>query len=360
MQGSEKTSEKVGRTDGRILECKRNRSYLWKSSRKMGLYTQYDRIGALLTGASAITSVYGILKPLGMNVTISLMVAFATFFTWFDSFCVIRLFIASGIRKLISFNLVLIGLCVWIHSENYYSLVLICTATIILVSMATNKRLLYSEGYKYSDVVQHGLIADLENESGEAWQTWGKVSCRTVYGNAGLQIDDEVLDMYAKPVFFMAYFKSKGNLSRLKNELAFKESVIAEYEETFDKMNQSIEGMQDDLRVYQMAEHREKVETESREKLMLSNEKLIKENELLRAANEELMHSESRVEFVHDCDDMRYLLMTNDERQQELFERRYKDEKSISYMQIATALDLAKSTIEGRYKSFKKNKEAKQ
>jgi len=79
------------------------------------------------------------------------------------------------------------------------------TAFIILICILMNKRWLMSYNLLHSESTISALLKAPSNAGVIAWEEPGKRETRTVLSDLGLPFDDDVLQMFAKPIFLVGY-----------------------------------------------------------------------------------------------------------------------------------------------------------
>ena len=224
-------------------------------------------------------------------------------------------------------------------------------AMTVLYIAFLNKRVMLSENYKYSKEIQHARIADPENESGEAWQHWGKVSCRTLYGQIGYDPAkneiDMVVDKYAKPVFYLVFMKCKAIFKNNDDLVRKQNEKISDQESTIDNLQKKVESLYNDS--IELDEYRTECKV-LRERV----KQLEEENKKVNAANEYMANNPELIVEVTkqvQSDVEPYLLMNEQERAFELFRRGYRN------VDVEKATGKSKSTVSGWRKKFEETLE---
>lgn len=324
-KASEMLSDASGRLDHSLAYNMDMRQWIWKSNqkcRKMGLFTHRDRVEALICLVSVLLSVWVSLHgDVDEMIKASIYLLAAGCVIGLDPMHALGLYLAAVTRYMILISDLMVIAALWVDHDEYRILTCVVCGFTIFYAIFLNKRVMRSENWMYSEAIQHALIADPENQSGEAWRIWGKVQCRSLYGQMGYPVDDEIIEGYAKPVFYLTYLKSKGNLAKLHQMIAQKEYDLEQCQTELEEGKQTIEHLLNKLGEYanidQVLKRYEEVYKELR-----------KENDQLRATNEELIRTmdepETVIEVVKEADD-RFLFMTEKERVFELFRRGYKN-----------------------------------
>lgn len=351
---SEVLSDESGRLDKRVLKNTDLRQWVWKSNqkcRKMGLYTRRDRIEAGICMLSVLLSV-AISLTRGMDgmVKATIYMMAAGFLIGFDPLNALGLYLATVTRYLILMSDIMVIVALWLDNDEYRMLTVVVCGITILYMIFLNRKVMRSENWTYSEAIQHALVADPENQSGEAWSRWGKVQCRSLFGQLGYPIDDEIIDGYAKPIFYLTFLKTKGNVWRLEQTIAQNRQDMENLKSQYAEAKATIEHLSEVVDELKRKEDMLKFYEDSYKKM----NKLAKENELLRAVNEELLGEMDEpgevIEVVQSPDD-RYLFMTEQERVFELFKRGYKN------VDITKLTGVKRSTVSDWRKKFEEKME---
>lgn len=343
FEQTRKTAEKWGKTGF-------DSGWTWRSNtflRRKGLFTATDRIQAGLCVLFVLLCVAVSLQTkLDPMVNASIYMLTAGMLIGFDPIGAFSVYLAKVTRYMILFVVLLVVSSLWIDNDNFRVLTMFTFLAVVIYTVFFNKRVLKSENWQYSKDIQHALNADPENESGEAWKYWGKVACRTLYGELGYSVDDSVVDSFAKPVFFLTYLKAKKNVRDMESEIEFLKSQKKEMQSTMNRMNEVMGGMQSDIETYKTLEFGDKVRDSKLDRLEKEIEELKAKNAMLMETNEYLISNpEQVVETIVKADD-RYLFMTDEERVNELFSRGYRN-KDIEKM-----FGKAPSTVSGWRKKY--------
>lgn len=356
-----------GRVDGIVARTEARGSWKWRNGTALGLYTRFDRIGFAFTVLSSLSSILGVLEHYGWEYNTTSIILTVISFILFDITRIARLFLSFVVRIMISVNLSLALSCIWIANEDYYMLVSVVAIVSTLAAVVSNKTLLRSENWKYSEAVQYAMTMDEDNEADRAWTSWGMRECRSLYGNIGYDPDNEVIDAYAKPVFFYTWYSMKDkyvareerynsewvermNLQQENEELKIK---IADFEQNELERRQAA-AEEDDMYIFNQLRERLNEAEKRISEMEGRDQELTVRNEQLLAVNEELMKD---LEESESKKDDRYLFMNQDDRINELLRLYDEGDKRLSYQKIADLVGVkSKTTIEKRYQKYKEQK----
>lgn len=354
---SEVLSDESGRLDKRVLKNTDLRQWVWKSNkkcRKMGLYTRRDRIEAGICLLSVLLSVaISLTKGMDGMVKATIYMMAAGFLIGFDPLNALGLYLATVTRYLILMSDIMAIVALWLDNDEYRILTVVVCGITILYMIFLNKRVMRSENWTYSEAIQHALVADPENQSGEAWSRWGKVQCRSLFGQLGYPIDDEIIDGYAKPIFYLTFLKAKGNVWKMEQDMAQCRQDMDVLEAQYEESRETIASLSNQIEELKQKEDILSFYEENYKKM----NKVARENELLRAVNEELVERMNEpdevIEVVQNQDD-RYLFMSEQERVFELFKRGYKN------VDITKLTGVKRSTVSDWRKKFEEKMENEQ
>lgn len=280
--------------------------------------------------------------------TVGLMVGF-------DPLGAFSMYLATITRYMVMTSDFIVVLAIWIEKTEFRVVAGVVVAFTVFYIILCNKTMLRSENWTYSECIQHALIADPENETGESWKHWGKRECRSLYGQIGLPVDDATLESMARPVFYLVYLKTKR---RFKDSDTETSKAVEQMTQQVMEMESTIHGLQEennDLR-YQVDKCESKLSDTRAGKYMVQSleDELQKANEKIRQleeANEYLYENPEQVVDVITKPNMDYLFMTEEQRIFECFNLGMKNKD------IEKAFGKAKSTISDMKKRWLKSME---
>ena len=339
----EKVSQNLSHRSGQMDKIPdyrlKNDSWTWKRTGFYGENSSFNAITAI-TVLSVLLSCIGVVKELDPKITATFILTAISGILWDDPLTICCHFMARTIRKLFSVLLIMWISAIWADSDNYIMLMVAITLLILPLAYKVNSRMMFSDTWKYSASVQHGLNLSNKSDTENAWQAWGSAECRALYGYSGNDVDDQLISRYAKPVFFLVYHKIRDRFvdrveenDQLRMELRTASDRITKLEKELGAAEQNLlelKQMDDDSGLFLKKQE----ELESMAKLCAE----------LQMANDELVEAlkEKEVEVVNVPDE-RYLYLPPDERVKELLLR------DKSYREIEEITGVSKTKV-GRIK----------
>ena len=322
----------------------KNGSWTWKRTGIDADRTTFGPITAL-TVLSVLLSCIGVVKELEPKITATFILTAISGILWDDPLDIARHFLALTVRRMLSAIALLWPTAIWAGSENYLMLVTIITLLVIPLALMVNRRMMLSDTWKYSASVQHGLNMSGSSDTEKAWQAWGSAECRALYGYSGNDVDDQLINRYAKPVFFLVYHKIRDRfVDRLEENEELQEE-LREASDRIEKLEAELEASEQNI--YELMNK----EDDSGLFLHLKEDRdhMAKKCAQLILANDELLEalSAKEVETVNVPDD-RYLYLTPEERVKELLLR------DKSYREIEEITGISKTKV-GKIKKEMEN-----
>ena len=344
---SQNLSRKMGQRD-KIPEYRlKSGSWTWK---RTGISPGNSTFGPItaITVLSVLLSCYGVVKEMDPKITAIFILTAVSGILWDDPLSIVCHFLATTIRRMFSVIALMWITAILAGSENYIMLIVVVTLITLPLGIKVNSRMLYSDTWKYSASVQHGLNMAGNSDTEKAWQDWGMAECRALYGYSGNDVDDQLIGRYAKPVFFLVYHKIRD---RFIDRISRTESLtrdLMESRERIQNLESELEAAEQNLLEAKLQEDDTGIFVKQKEEI----EHMAKLCADLTLANDELVEALKEKEVVTvNVPDERYLYLTPEERVKELLLR------GKTYREIETITGISKTKVGRIAKEMESNYE---
>ena len=287
---------------------------------------------AALVVTLSLCTIYTITKH-NITVQVSLWLLALSVLTVTDPIDILGRFLAQQSRILIAIMFFSLSLTATVKNADT-TIITICYSLLAAALIyLKNKTWLAAYNWLASAEVQKILHIDPDNISAKSWQAHGRRECRTMLYELGYSTNDEVLDIFHKPIYLLGYLhgvKKNKDISCTLEELeSLKTQNTALEKENKELKQENKEVIRElnitkDARSDNAAYWRSKITS------------LEKENKMLKAANEELVNSmeEPETNIV-----MYPTKKTEDEIVNDLLQQGF------SYRQIAEEIGCSKSKV---------------
>ncbi|KIR01628.1 hypothetical protein P261_00442 [Lachnospiraceae bacterium TWA4] len=210
-----------------------------------------SRLLGIPTIAVVVSALVSTLLHADAKIQTTLYLLFVGMFIMIDSLEMFYRFLATQTRVLIMCDCVLLISCIWTNDVTYYLIVgaLIVSSGIIVYFL--NSRWLSAYNWKLTETVEKASNTNLDNKSTRAWQGHGRRESRTLLHQLGYTPDDDILDLYIKPIYLLGHMHgmkkvnqpTDKNIERQYKELQSKyeslqQTSLDDYNSLIDEYNE--------------------------------------------------------------------------------------------------------------------------
>lgn len=205
--------------------------------------------------------------------------------------------LAPQSRWIIGFVLFLCTVNMWYKDMAMLGITIVLSCAGLAGVFYGNQYWMDAYSWEYSPQVQRSLYldADADTPAIRAWQSHGKRESRTALIELGLEHGENLLDIYAKPLYLVGYYNGRQKTAGLKKQLQQLENSkntlsnrLEKVKEQLQEKELQVQKLQEQLQNAKSMDQTSTLRLEKRE-LEARLDSLQRENANLRAANEELL-----------------------------------------------------------------------
>ncbi|KIR01702.1 hypothetical protein P261_00516 [Lachnospiraceae bacterium TWA4] len=217
-----------------------------------------SKILGIPTIAVVVSALVSTLLHADAKIQATLYLSFVGMFIMIDSLEMFYRWLATQTRALIFCDCVLLISCIWTTNNTYYLIVGLMIVSGGIISYILNSRWLSAYNWKLTETVEKASNTNLDNKSTGAWQGHGRRESRTLLHQLGYTPDDNVLDLYIKPIYLLGHMHgmkkvnqpTDKNIERQYKELQSKyeslqQTSLDDYNSLIDEYNEIAIAYQD-------------------------------------------------------------------------------------------------------------------
>lgn len=313
-----------------------NRDNRWKSTRDREEYRHVPWYLTALVGIAVVVAFYSTYIEAYVDLQVSAYAFALAAVIAVDPLKMVSRWLAKNTRGLVSATILTMIMCRILDEERYWTIGLIASGVMILVSFVMNGLWVKDENWLYSTEADHALHGDPDNKALMWWRADGRRKTRTALGHTGITVTDEDLDTVIKVSSMMGFW---GCYEYQKDQSKRIEALRIENLAIKATREREISGAQ-----YEADEYKQKYDA-----LIDEFNALVDDYDTLAEAYD-VLKEESKGVIVRGLADQRHYVeedlpeeVIQDEEEEELFEDEYldyEDEEEISAEQDPVHEDL--------------------